>query len=64
MKPTKLKDQVRQGDLCSSRTGDIGEVLRIVKTRSIPYAVVKWGNGSIGRHTITTLVLYCRGCGS
>ena len=57
MTATKKQDWVRQGDDCAVRqTGAKGEVLRVVQTGSVPYAVVKFDNGPVGRVTITGLV--------
>lgn len=57
--PTPKAEQVRVGDKCASVFGTrvcmVGVVEKIVKTASIPYAVVRWSSGSVGRHTITTL---------
>ena len=54
--PTPRAEWAKEGDRVYSFAGWIGTVLRVVQTHSIPYARVRWDeNGSIGKHTITTL---------
>lgn len=55
--PTRKADYPQEGDQVESIFGKgmRGTVKRVVETSSLPYAVVKWENGSLGRHTLTTI---------
>jgi hypothetical protein len=55
MTPIRLSNTCARGDTvrCIGQRM-AGTVLRVVKTTSLPYAVVQWP-ASIGRHTVTTL---------
>ena len=53
----KKENYAEVGDTVHTHGGSMkGVVQRIVKTSSLPYALVKWENGSTGRHTLGTLV--------
>jgi hypothetical protein len=54
--PTPKAQWVREGDRCISATGWLGTVLKVIPTRSLPMAKVRWDrNGHEGRVTITTI---------
>lgn len=50
---------VKVGDRCSCILEEMkdlrGEVIKVVKTFSIPYCVVRWNDGKEEKHTITIL---------
>jgi len=54
--PTPKSEWVKEGERCISPAGWTGEVLKVVKTTSLPYVVVRWDkNKQVGRTSITNV---------
>ncbi len=65
-KPTDRRNWCTIGDTVTATDGPQamkGTVERVALFHSIPVATVKWSNGSVGRHTITTLRKVICHCG-
>lgn len=58
--PTPRASWARPGDTVTADGRMLGQVVRIVETGSVPYAVVRWPT-STGRHSITMLAVVAKG---